>query len=1008
MFLVRGEKRVMSNSEIHQEALSQESEKPPIPEDGRISPVEAAPQSTLGDVLTDLPPQSDTDLLPVVGLGGSAGSIVALQDFFSQIPANLGMAYVVVLHLSPDHESSLAEILQTRTSMPVVQLSGTLKVKADHVYVIPPGFHIEMTADLIGLSTLEQPRGKRVAIDLFFRSLAVTHRSKAIAVVLSGADGDGSIGIKRVKEHGGLTIAQLPEESQVDSMPRTAIETGMVDWVLPIAQIADKLRDFVENERRIRLPAPEAPRATQAAQDDLQWEEEGETALRDVLVLLNARTGRDFSHYKRATVLRRIMRRLQVNSLEDVPKYAQFLRTHPAETGALLQDLLISVTNFFRDSESFVALAAHIPQLFEGKSGSDAVRAWVPGCATGEEAYSLAILLFEYASTLDDPPEIQIFATDLDEEALRSARDGLYAPTIVADVSPERLKRYFVHEHGQYRVTKELRERILFAAHDLLKDSPFSRLDLVSCRNLLIYFNRGAQDHVLDVFHFALHPGGLLLLGGSESAEENPLFASRDKKNRIYQRHAVSRSQFPLPVLSLPGSSHRIRLPEIPRPLPPPSLPHFEPQQNNGGMSFGELHLRLIEQSSPPSVLVNRNYEILHLSENVGKYLRLTGGRISIDLLSIVPAGLRLELRAALFRAVQNGEDVDVPPVTFQLDGKQLLVSLRVRPLRDEANPQRSDFVLIIFDEQKLLPATPAPTLEVDDVARRLEEELVHLKEYLRASVDQYEASTEELKASNEELQAMNEEQRSASEELETSREEIQAANEELVTLNQELNSKVDEVSRTNDDLQNLMASTDIATVFLSRELRIKRYTPPAVALFRLIPTDTGRPLADLRHGFENEPFTADAERVLQTLVTIEREVRSTDGHWFLLRILPYRTTEDKIDGVVLTFLEITGRKDAERTLRERQNFIAAVNDSARALIAVLDLTVEKVIYSNSYLKDLFGYTPDDFATYTLPQLIALVHPDDRQNWIDFLADCRNAKDGARVSLEFRHQNKAG
>jgi two-component system CheB/CheR fusion protein len=963
--------------------------------------------------LNDLPPESDSHLLPVVGLGGSAGSIVALQDFFSRVSPDLGMAYVVVLHLSPTHDSLLSEILQTHTSMPVVQVNEAVTVEPNHVYVIPPAFHIEMVRGKIELFAPQQSRGKRVAVDLFFRSLAVSHRSKAVAIVLSGADGDGSIGIKRIKEHGGVTIAQLPEESEVNSMPLSAIQTGMVDWVLPVAEIAEKLREFIENERRIRLPDSQEPSDNRLVRASTPPEDENEVALRDVLQQLNTRTGRDFTHYKRATVLRRIMRRLQVNSLETVPQYAQFLSTHPAETQALLQDLLISVTNFFRDPEAFAPLGEHIPKLFEDKKSSDVVRAWVPGCATGEEAYSLAILLCEYASTLQDPPEIQIFATDLDEEALRQARDGLFTPTILADVSTERLRRFFTHDQGHYRVNKELRESILFAAHDLLKDSPFSRLDLISCRNLLIYFNRSAQNHVFDVFHFAINSGGLLFLGSSETAEENPLFASLDKKHRIYLRHAVSRQQFPLPVLSLPGASagSRVpRIPNLPRPLPPAPAPRVEPQPRGGGMSFGELHLKLIEQSAPPSVLINKNYEIVHLSENAGKYLRLAGGQISIDFLAIVPAALRLELRAALFRAVQNGESVDVPSASFVLDGQTRMVSLRVRPLREEvqSQSQKSDFTLVIFDEQQPPTEPVAQPLEPDAVAQRLEEELLHLKDYLRASVDQYEASTEELKASNEELQAMNEEQRSASEELETSREEIQAANEELVTLNQELKSKVDEVSRTNDDLQNLMASTDIATIFLSRDLRIKRFTPPAVQLFNLIPTDTGRPLADLRHHFQNEQFIGDAERVLHSLTTIEREVRSANGHWFLLRVLPYRTTEDKIDGVVLTFLDITQRKEAEHTLLERQNFIAAVNDSARALIVVLDIAADKVAYCNSYIRDLLGYSAAEFHEFSISELAELAHPDDAAPFSHFTEKCREAHYGARVSLEFRHKRKDG
>lgn len=908
--------------------------------------------------LTSLPPESDANLLPVVGLGGSAGSIGPLQEFFGRIPTDLGIAYVVIVHLAPDYESQLSSVLQTRTRMPVVQVQGSTEVRPNHIYVIPPARHLKMQDGHIHLVEAQQAWGKRVAVDLFFRSLAATHRSKAVAIVLSGTDGDGAIGIKRIKEHGGVTVAQDPDEAEHDGMPRSAIETGMVDWILPIEQLPGKITEWIGNENRIQLPPGNLREEVEPTP-----EEAGEVALHEVLVFLHTRTGHDFSHYKRATVLRRIMRRLQVNSLENIPQYVTFLRTHPGEAGALLQDLLISVTNFFRDPESFIGLSTLLPRLFRNKKPGEAVRVWVPGCATGEEAYSLAMLLDEYAETLNIEPNVQIFASDLDEQALRFARNGLYPMTIAADVSPERLRRFFVPEQGRYRVKKEMREQVLFASHNLLKDSPFSRLDLVSCRNLLIYFNREAQNKVLDVFHFALKPGGLLFLGGSESADDNQLFSVQDKKHRVYERQTVIRSEVPIPHLSPPSLP---RIQEIRRLPPAPRLPGagMEPP----AISYGELHLKLLEKSAPPSILVNAHYEIMHLSEHAGEVLRFVGGEVSINLLNVVHPALRLELRMALFRAVQTLQDVDVPAIAADFDGQTRHIGLRVRPLREGVHTDDpSLFVLVIFDEQSETESSKSESTNgialsspPDEVARRLEEELQHSRAYLRASVEQYETSAEELKASNEELQAMNEEQRSAAEELETSREEISAVNEELTTVNHELKSKIEELSRANADLQNLMASTDIATVFLSRDLRIKRYTPRAVEMFSLIPSDIGRPLADLRHRFEVETFTVDADHVLRTLATLEREVHTLNGQWFLLRIAPYRTLEDRIDGVVLSFVDITERREAAERLHESEMRQRLMIESARDY-AIFTTDLDRRVSSwNSGAQAMFGYGEEE------------------------------------------------
>ncbi len=874
----------------------------------------------------------------VVGLGASAGGIAPLQQFFADMPADSDLAFVVVMHLSPEHESNLAAVLQQKTAMPVTQVTGPVKVLRNQIYVIPPNNQLMFEDGHLLLIEPQQTRGRRITIDLFFRTLAQSYGQRAVSVILSGSDSDGSIGLKHVRAQGGVTIAQDPNEAEYDSMPVTAISTGMVDWVLPVGQMPARLLEFVRNERRMKLP----PEIEGAAEPDLKEQEApgGETvsqetydsadeeAIGKVLSDLRAQTGHDFSHYKRATVLRRIARRLQVNSLETIPQYLDFLRQHAAESRALLQDLLIGVTHFFRDREAFAALEAHIPQLFAGKKPDDHVRVWVAGCATGEEAYSIAILLCEHAAGLDHPPKIQVFASDVDEQAIADARDGLYPSTIEADVSPERLRAFFASDHGRYRVRKEIREKVLFAAHNVLRDAPFSRLDLISCRNLLIYLNLTAQRQVFDIFHFCLVSGGLLFIGGAESdSAASALFSTLDARHRLYVRRSVPRPSWKIPIVplrapALPVGTARARGARALPPLLPVKMAKdtdgtsVPSGQSRREVLFGELHLKLLEQYGPPSLVINDMHDIVHLSEHAGRYLQFAPGEISANLLKVVHPALRIELRTALFKAEQSKETVRGAPQATEVAGSTETITVSVCPIRQDGVEE--DFFLVLFEQEHDLAAPAAPA-QADAINRDLDDEIQHLKEQLNATVEQYEATNEELKASNEELQAMNEEMRSATEELETSKEELQSVNEELTTVNHELKSSVEELSRANADLTNLMASTDIGTVFLDRQLRIERFTPSAQKIFNLIPADMGRPLSDITHKLAHESFIEDAEQVLRDLRTIEREVRVGETGWYLTRIAPYRTGEDRIAGVVATFIDITRRKNAEDELRQSE-----------------------------------------------------------------------------------------
>ncbi|MEY2572854.1 MAG: two-component system, chemotaxis family, CheB/CheR fusion protein, partial [Verrucomicrobiota bacterium] len=915
----------------------------------------------------------------VVGLGASAGGVAVLQQFFSDMDPASGLAFVVVMHLSPEHESNLANVIAQKTRMPVMQVHEPVKVKPDHIYVIPPNYQLTFEESTLHLVPPQQAPGRRVTIDLFFRTLAQAYGQRAVAIILSGGDSDGAIGLKHVRAQGGVTIAQDPDEAEHDSMPATAISTGMVDWVLPVGEMAPKLMEFVRNENRMKLPPEDPEAADPEAKDpeapggetisDITRSDDDELALRDVLIYLRTQTGHDFSHYKRATVLRRVARRMQVNSLETTPQYRNFLRQHPAEARALLQDLLIGVTHFFRDQESFAALEANIPQLFAGRRNREPIRVWVAGCASGEEAYSIAMLMSEYAERLDDPAPFQVFASDLDEQAIHEARSGVYPTTIEADVSIERLRRFFDRDHGRYRVKKSIREKILFAAHNLLSDPPFSRVDLISCRNLLIYLNRTAQERTFDLFHFSLRPGGMLFIGSSETgANVQLLFSPVDAKHRIFVRRSVPRPSWRIPALptgreSLPNVTAAGARVRPLRPLPRTTIEEasvnteqsHQAGQERRAQLFGELHLKLLEEYGPPSIVVNEKHDIVHLSEKAGGYLQFVAGEPTSNFLQVVHPALRLELRTALFRAAQSQDTVLTAPENVDVGGKQESVLVEVRPMRSTDDAQ--GFFLLLFHEQDEAAAPRTGQTAHEAVNRSLDEELQFLKEQLSATVEQYEGANEELKASNQELQAVNEEMRSATEELETSKEELQSVNEELTTVNHELKASVEDLSRANTDLSNLMASTDIGTIFLDRQLRIQRFTPSAQKIFNLLPADLGRPLSDITSKLAYAEFIHEAQHVLGNLATTEREVRVGDEGWFVVRIAPYRTQEDRIAGVVATFIDITARKRAEERVREAGVRYRTLFELVP--VAVYTTDADGLIQEfNQHAVDLWGRTP--------------------------------------------------
>src|SRR5262245_13522559 len=864
----------------------------------------------------------DSNEFLIVGIGASAGGIRAFKEFFENVPADSGIAYVLVLHLSPEHESHLAEVLQVSAAIPVIEVRDRVLVEPNHVYVISPDVSMTLLDGHLAASEITRIEERRAPVDVFFRTLADAHGAYSVCVVLSGTGANGSMGLKRVKERGGICLVQDPEEADYPDMPRHAIATELVDQVLPVAEMPARILAYRDRLGTVRIPEEPGERV-----------ETDERALREIFARVRTRTGHDFTNYKRATVLRRIERRIGVHQLTDLPSYAHFIHERPEEASALLKDLLISVTSFFRDPESFAALERTVlPRIFANKGEDDQVRVWVAGCATGEEAYSIAMLLTEFGANVPGGPSLQVFATDIDEAAVGVAREGLYTLNDAADVSPERLRRFFSKEGERYRVRKEIREIVLFAHHNLIKYPPFSHLDMVSCRTLLIYLNRAAQNRVVEVLHFALTPNGYLLLGSSESVDGGgDLFATVDKSTHLFQSRPVP-ARFSVPLIAA-----------SPRLKEAPAGERASEVRVRERQAYPDLHQRLLEQYASPSLVVNEEHDIVHISEKAGRYLQFGGGEPSQNVLRTVRPEMRLELRTALYQAAQNRTNVEARGLKVRIDERQVLVDVFVKPVLRADDPARG-FFLIIFNESDesgdVTTAEASTSVSTTEPARQLEEEVIRLKAQLRATIEQHETQAEELKASNEELQAINEELRSATEELETSKEELQSVNEELRTVNQELKVKIEEQSQANNDIQNLVNSTDIGTIFLDRSSRIKLFTPRARDIFSLIPSDRGRPLSDINSHLLNADLQADIDKVLYDLERIEREVQTKDGRWQMMRMAPYRTYDERIDGVVITFVDVTERRASEQQLRDadrrKNEFLATLAHELRNPLAPL------------------------------------------------------------------------
>ncbi|SAK52550.1 signal transduction histidine kinase with CheB and CheR activity [Caballeronia hypogeia] len=911
----------------------------------------------------------------VVGMGASAGGIPALLNFFENAPLDMDMAFVVILHMPPDQISHADEVVQRVTEMPVRQVSETTVIEKNHVYINAPGKYLTISKGSLEVADRIDSIGSPAPIDHFFAALSTAHGTHAVGIVLSGSGSDGAAGLSRIKEMGGITVAQKPEDADFGQMPQHAISTRQVDFVLPASEMPEKLLDLWNNAKRIQLPIADGGEA--AEKEVLPTPGGAERALSDVLMQLRVRTGHDFRHYKRATILRRIERRMQVNSVRDIGSYRDYLRANPEETTALLADMLIGVTQFFRDRDAFEALRRDVvPAMLEPSKGDSQMRVWVPGCSTGEEAYSLAIMLAQAREVYGYETSYQIFATDIDEPAISQARAGSYLSSIASDVPADVLRRYFKQDGGRYQIVKSVRERILFAAHSLLRDPPFSHLDLISCRNVLIYLDRAVQRQVLELFHFALRTGGYLFLGTAESADTaDDLFTIVDKKSRIYRaRTIVNRIKPPVAFPSLGAANFGARE-DLTAVAAPAAMTTGPETPERRSFSFAALHQRVLEEYAPPSVVVDRESNIVHLSSTAGRFLRHGGGELSSNIMALVLPELRLDLRTTLFRAHQTGGSVEARRVKLNQEGHTTWVNMTVRPFHDSG--VNADFFLVLFDEvQEHMADEGLPEDRGQDpLLMQLERELHHTREQLATTIEQHETTVEELKASNEELQAINEELRSATEELESSKEELQSVNEELTTVNTELQARVEDTAKANDDLQNIIASTEIATVFVDKQIRVKRFTTSATRVFKLIDVDIGRSLFDITHSLRYSSLADDVKQAFDTLKLIEREVESADGKWYLMRLLPYRTADDRIDGAVLTLIDITARHQAEELARIGEQRLRLVAQSTNDYAIIVQDPNGVIVSWNAGAERIFGHTEKDM----LGKNISLIYdPADR------------------------------
>jgi len=889
---------------------------------------------------------------PIVGIGASAGGLETLNAFFSIMPPDSNMAFVVIQHLSPQHKSIMASLVDKHTRMTVAQIEDGTKVEPNHVYLNPPGKNVAIFNRRLHLLEPVKTSTINMPVDFFFRSLSEDQAEKAIGIILSGTASDGTLGIKAIKGEGGMVMVQQPDTAKYDGMPKSAIETGLVDFILPVEKMPETLihyakHPFLESLDKIKLTEPPV-----------------KNQIQKIFALIRSKTGHDFSHYKPNTIARRIEGRLAVHQITALHDYILYLQKNPAEIEVLFKNLVIGVTSFFRDPEAYDVIAQKVlPELLSAKEPDTTIRFWVAGCSTGEEAYSLGMVLCETMDKMTKHFNVQIFATDIDSAALDTARKGIYLESIGADVSSQRLNRFFLKEPGVFKVKKELRDMVVFSIQNLVKDPPFSRLDLVSCRNLMIYMDSVLQKKIIPLFHYTLNPGGVLFLGTSESIGENTdLFGSLNSKWKLFERKkGLAGAAIAYPAEINYGIQQKAESDDKDK---QPVISEIQTM----------VERAILDEYAPAGVLLNDKYEILHFVGKTDRYLAPPTGKPSFHILNMARPDLKHPLTTALHKAMREKTDAFCKNVRVACNGAFCKVDISVKQMTGKGLPP--GFILVMFEDKTSIKAADQKktgTLKVkkqDTALQSLEQELQSTREYLQATIEEMETSNEELKSANEELQSVNEELQSTNEELETSKEELQSTNEELATVNAELQNKVDEFSRANDDMNNLLAATEIASIFLDADLCIKRYTPAAAKIISLIQTDIGRPLGHLKTSFPDVDLIKLAGKVLKDLNTVEIEIQSKDFIWYAMKVMPYRTAENVINGVAMTFIDVHKVKQADKIRR-----LATVLEDSNDAVMVLDLK-GNILAWNKGAQRMYGWTEVEVLKMNISDLV----PKDNQN----------------------------
>ena len=867
------------------------------------------------------PEQNEQTQFPIVGLGASAGGLEALEQFFGNMPRDTGMAFVVIQHLDPNHVGIMPELLQRITPMKVLQATDRLKVKPNYVYVIPPNKSLSLLNGALHLFEPVESRGLRLPVDFFFRSLADDQQHRSIGIILSGMGSDGSLGLKAIKEKNGIVLVQEPASAKFDGMPRSAIQAVIADIIAPAMELPGKLISFL---KYIHVAKP-----------DSEIDVKITSNLDKIIILIRDQTGHDFSLYKKNTLFRRIERRMGVHQIDKIHTYVRFLQDNPKEIDILFKELLIGVTNFFRDAAVWENLKENVlPELMDELPYGYVLRAWVPGCSTGEEAYTLAIVFKDVQEKIQNHKNItlQIFATDLDHDAIEIARRGVYSSNISADISPERLNQYFTLDAKGYIVNTSIREMVVFAPQNVIKDPPFTKLDILTCRNLLIYMQPELQKKVIGLFHYSLNPGGFMLLGTSETlGNENEGFSEIDTKLKIFKRSTIAAEKV---LVDFPSSFSRQKRTTIEARTPPKAVENIQTMADQF----------LLQRYTPASVLVNGDGDILYMTGRIDKYIVPVAGKANYNIHVMAREGLRQLLPGALRKAMQSLDPVHLANVKVGANGETRYIDVAVQ--RIEKSDSLMGMIILVFtdvpakDEQGSLNPKKVKRSSSGRI-KEIEIELQRSREDMQSTREEMQTAQEELKSTNEELQSTNEELQSTNEELTTSKEEMQSLNEELQTVNIELQRKVYDFIRANDDMKNLLNSTEIATLFLDRELNIRRFTDQATNVIKLRNTDIGRPFTDLVSDLQYPEIGNHASQVIKTLISTETTISTTDGRWFTVRIMPYRTIDDHIDGLVITFIDITKAKKLETEL-------AIVNNTEKVKrVAELIIANKEIIFQN-------------------------------------------------------------